>query len=117
MVFQRNEYIRKYRKKNRKKVISNEKRWYNKKGRIAKLRYRTLSDCDLTEKEFDKISKFLESHSCEICGKIEKITIDHNHKTKKFRGLLCRICNLGLGAFKDDKNIVLKAFNYLQKHA
>lgn len=54
---------------------------------------------------------------CAICGKFfDKKNIphiDHNHKTKKVRGLLCRMCNWGIGHFNDDKKLLLKAIKYL----
>ena len=40
--------------------------------------------------------------------------IDHNHITGKFRGLLCHHCNTGLGHFKDDIRLLVKAQEYLQ---
>src|SRR5579885_3689469 len=40
---------------------------------------------------------------------------DHDHVTKKFRGILCHNCNLGLGQFKDKELLLLKAINYLRK--
>lgn len=52
---------------------------------------------------------------CEICGKVErrraykekkepnKLCIDHDHKTGKFRGLLCSKCNYNLGWYENLK--------------
>lgn len=34
--------------------------------------------------------------------KKKKLVVDHDHKTGKFRGLLCRNCNMGMG-FIDNK--------------
>lgn len=57
---------------------------------------------------------------CKICGRTEthakkkKFNIDHNHITGKVRGLLCNRCNVGLGKFKDDIEILKKAIGYLQ---
>jgi len=54
---------------------------------------------------------------CIICRK--KFTkpsdgfVDHNHKTNKVRGLLCRKCNFGLGFFNDDPKLTAKATEYL----
>jgi hypothetical protein len=54
---------------------------------------------------------------CPICSKItDKWVLDHCHITGTFRGYICDPCNLGLGKFKDDPTIVLKALNYLQTH-
>ena len=40
--------------------------------------------------------------------------IDHDHKTKKFRGILCNNCNLGLGHFKDSVQRLSQAIKYLE---
>lgn len=42
--------------------------------------------------------------------------VDHDHKTNKVRGLLCSRCNLGLGCFKDNRNYLIGAIQYLDKH-
>lgn len=66
--------------------------------------------------------------NCKICstplampGKIGKRTntayIDHCHASKKIRGLLCHSCNSGLGYFKDSKEFLDKAINYLKNNA
>lgn len=41
--------------------------------------------------------------------------VDHCHDTGKVRGLLCHACNVGIGNFKDDTNIMEKAITYLRK--
>lgn len=57
-----------------------------------------------------------EKHSCHICGVLcdRSIAIDHCHKTNRFRGLLCKPCNNGLGHFQDDTEIMQKAIIYLK---
>ena len=54
---------------------------------------------------------------CAICGnkpRKRRLDVDHNHKTGKVRGLLCRRCNhKGLGAFHDSYQVVQIAEAYL----
>ncbi len=54
---------------------------------------------------------------CAICKKatpLDKIQVDHNHKTNRVRGLLCRNCNLILGHAKDNMQILSNAVAYIQ---
>jgi hypothetical protein len=55
---------------------------------------------------------------CAICGYAPSSTdkalaVDHNHITKKVRGLLCSWCNRGLGLFKDSPYLLEVAYTYL----
>ncbi len=54
---------------------------------------------------------------CCICGKQDgrRLGVDHNNKTSKIRGLLCINCNLGLGNFQDQPELLLKAAAYLRQ--
>ena len=53
---------------------------------------------------------------CELCGKEPEQTLhtDHNHATGKVRGLLCHHCNVGLGMFKEDIEVLRKAVVWLE---
>lgn len=41
--------------------------------------------------------------------------IDHDHKTGKVRGLLCRGCNIALGAVRDQPTVLLALAHYLER--
>lgn len=53
--------------------------------------------------------------NCEICGQDGWLVTDHDHKTNKVRGALCRNCNKALGLFQDSKEIILAASKYLEQ--
>ena len=42
--------------------------------------------------------------------------VDHDHETLALRGLLCRPCNLGLGAFRDNIGHLRRAIVYLREN-
>jgi hypothetical protein len=59
-----------------------------------------------------------QGHRCAICNAESKrraMNIDHDHKTKKVRGLLCDGCNLSLGHLERHE-WVKKAKQYLAKY-
>ena len=55
---------------------------------------------------------------CAICGTDNPGKMDwnadHCHDTGQKRGLLCSVCNKGLGHFKDDIETMKKAIEYLE---
>jgi hypothetical protein len=54
----------------------------------------------------------------EICRENNKnnrtLAVDHCHESGKIRGLLCLTCNVGLGMFKEDVDIMKNAIEYLK---
>lgn len=52
---------------------------------------------------------------CAICGQKSKLMADHCHQTMRPRALLCVLCNTGLGAFRDSKEVMAKAIDYLNR--
>ncbi len=51
--------------------------------------------------------------NCQICGRKEKLLIDHDHTTGFVRGLLCFHCNVGIGHLGDNANLLKSALQYL----
>lgn len=73
----------------------------------------------ITAEEYDKLYK-AQGGKCAICrratGKARRLAVDHDHKTGKVRGLLCKPCNrYGLGMFaRDNPEILERAAAYLR---
>lgn len=58
-----------------------------------------------------------QNNKCAICSSTQektRLAIDHCHKTLKVRGLLCDLCNRGLGFFRDSADRLSKAIEYLK---
>ena len=75
--------------------------------------------CDICGKSEDELPASFGSMGVGIKGKAKRITpwrLDHCHESGEFRGFLCHSCNSGLGKFKDDPDILMKAVAYLEGH-
>lgn len=53
---------------------------------------------------------------CPICQTPALLVVDHCHATQKVRDLICSFCNSLLGYSKENKNTLLAAIQYLEKH-
>lgn len=70
----------------------------------------------LTLDQYKELVK-LQNNECAICSSTQektRLAIDHCHKTLKVRGLLCDLCNRGLGFFRDSTDRLSKAIEYLK---
>ena len=73
---------------------------------------------DLTPEEYNNML-VAQDNKCAMCktppqGK-RPLVIDHNHKTKAVRGLLCYGCNRALHVLETEE-LLKKAMDYLNKH-
>lgn len=57
-----------------------------------------------------------QGNACAICRAAAPECIDHCHASGRVRGVLCRLCNSGIGQFGDDPAILLAAADYIEEH-
>ena len=58
-------------------------------------------------------------YPCDCCKTLvppEKLHLDHDHKDYKFRGWLCRTCNVSIGGLGDTIEGLNVALDYLRNH-
>lgn len=70
----------------------------------------------MTESDFDRMLADQDGR-CAICMTVNpqrRWHVDHDHDTGEVRGILCNLCNVGLGAFKDNPEALSFAAFYLQ---
>jgi len=68
--------------------------------------------------DYDKMLKD-QNGGCGICGSKpmnKRLAVDHCHRTGVIRGLLCQNCNVGIGLFKDNTEIMVSAINYIKNN-
>ena len=86
------------------------------KNKTAKIYH--LSKYNLSQEQYDNLTN-KQKGLCLICN-IKPLKgilhIDHCHKTGKVRGLLCGTCNRGIGMFKENKKLLIKAIEYLESN-
>ena len=116
----RNRHARGYVCKNKEEIAKKA----NKYRQTAIAKYKHYVRClgynfDTTE-EYIRELEDKQKGCCAICGdslvhpkSYRHCAVDHCHDTGEIRGLLCQNCNLGLGHFKDSKERMLNAIEYL----
>ena len=69
----------------------------------------------MSEDEYDRRVSNINS-CCECCGKeSNRLFVDHCHDTGRVRGLLCQLCNSGIGMLGDNLEGLIRAVRYLEK--
>lgn len=135
-----NHHHKKYYRNNKKLIIEQARSWqalHPKHVREACIRWqknhpdiirmnnksRMCKSVGLLYDEYVEILK-KQKNKCAICNKKETrkinnrvvdLSIDHNHKTNKYRGLLCSKCNAALGHLNEDPVIINNMLRYIKK--
>jgi hypothetical protein len=115
---QMQEYAHRYYEIHKDQMQEDHRRWHEshkKQGRGYWLKFKF----SMTREEYEAMLS-QQDGKCAICGIPSALfnrglAVDHNHKTKKIRALLCHNCNTMLGHSFDDPEILRAAAKYLEK--
>lgn len=94
---------------------------YARRGdQLALRRNRHLRDSyGITQDDYDTMLH-AQDGKCAICREPppvgHNLHVDHDHGTNDVRQLLCTNCNTALGKFKDSRQLLLAAVDYLDGH-
>lgn len=66
----------------------------------------------LLAKQEEKCAICRESHN-NTSANTHHFFVDHDHVTGEVRGLLCATCNVGVGMFRDNPEVLKRAIQYL----
>lgn len=111
----RKAYQKAYRERNKQYFKDYNKAYHASRDLDEVREYRLQYKYGISLEEWNE--KYLnQNKACAICETVtENLTVDHDHNTEKIRGLLCHHCNTALGGFKENKQILLRACDYLTK--
>ena len=111
------EYQKEYRKKNPEKCRAGAQKW-KADNRDHTRNYLLKKTYGITLEQKEKMFEE-QGNRCAICKNAstegKNWHVDHCHKTKKVRGILCNHCNLMIGHAKDNAKTLLAAAEYLKK--
>ena len=110
-----NEQSAKWQRENPARARANEQAW-RKANPERHLNQHYLLRYGITKAQKDELLK-AQGGVCASCQHTSKNWhVDHDHETKKIRGVLCGHCNWMLGHAKDDPKRLEQAARYLRKH-
>jgi hypothetical protein len=87
-------------------------------------RRQQLSRYGLTIDDYDRML-VAQGGVCAICGSppnpdgvraASRLHADHDHVTGRNRDLICLSCNVGIGHFRDDPDLMQAAADYIKRH-
>jgi hypothetical protein len=71
----------------------------------------------MTLEDYDRMLE-AQGGGCAICGRPPRqgthLHVDHDHDTRRVRGLLCFSCNVAVGQLQHDPGRILRAADYLE---
>ncbi len=107
-----------------KRIANGEAREDYKKAYQKKRWQRLLAQYGISQEQYETMHS-AQNGLCAICNLPEtatykdvtcRLVVDHDHKTGKIRGLLCRACNIAIGNFREDIERLRSAIVYLKLH-
>jgi hypothetical protein len=111
----KNAASRKWRAANKEKVNANKKLWMEAHPGYGS-NYSRKFKYSLTPLEFKEMA-LAQNNCCLICGLNKKLCVDHDHITKRVRGLLCRQCNCSIGLMNESIEALEKMIGYLKRNS
>lgn len=107
------------RKENPDKYKEAAKKRYN-PNKSKEAGWRNAGIIDMTIEKYNELLSN-QNNCCAVCNTHKDafkraLSVDHNHTTGKFRGLLCDNCNRALGYLKESEVIINNLLTYLQCH-
>jgi hypothetical protein len=113
------QYKNRWYMKNRETVLKRVTKNYQDKSISEKRRSGLKRNYNLTVEDYDNRLK-AQDYGCAICkSKTSKsrttkyLSVDHDHKTGRVRGLLCMKCNHALGNLDDNPETIREALRYI----
>lgn len=115
-----------YRKRYRETITKKNREWQKANPEKMKKYYRKSrlkKQYGLTVEQYENILTS-QNKRCAICFSEKpsprrmntSFAVDHCHTTGKIRGLLCSDCNISLGKFKDDPEVLRRAASYIETY-
>ena len=123
----RKEYQKQWNLKNKDRIKQDKQEYYA-ENKEAQRNRDLLSRYGISTSDYEEMLKE-QNNSCACCGitvdtlltKYPKsfhgsLVVDHDHETGKVRELLCSKCNTLVGYLEKRKELIPKAYEYINKH-
>ena len=62
----------------------------------------------------EQVTQWKSTGCCFVCGSRERLRVDHDHESRKVRGLLCHRCNTAAGLLSDSHESAMRLSEYLK---